>query len=130
MTTLDWLIERYGAPAFVKIDVEGFESEVIKGLTRPVKALSIEFTPEFISSTLECLEHLERLGDIRVNHSLAESMELELDEWVDHRQMAAILLALPNNHSIWGDVYVRFTGESCESQGLDRHPQRLTLSSS
>src|SRR5262245_46891591 len=111
MTTLDWLIERYGAPAFVKIDVEGFESEVIKGLTRPVKALSMEFIPEFIGSTLECLQHLERLGDIRLNHSFAESMELELDEWVDCRHMAAILSALPIEPSIWGDVYVRFTGE-------------------
>ena len=111
MTTLDRLIERYGVPAFVKIDVEGFESEVVKGLSRPVKALSIEFVPEFIGSTLECLEHLDRLGGIRLNHSLAESMKLELDDWVDRGRMVEILTALPIDRGIWGDVYVRFAAE-------------------
>src|SRR5436190_1142697 len=44
MTTLDALIDRHGVPAFIKIDVEGFEEEVLMGLTRPVAALSFEFT--------------------------------------------------------------------------------------
>src|SRR5262245_65458097 len=56
MTTLDWLIERYGAPAFVKIDVEGFESEVIKGLTRRVKAVSVGVMAEVIDSSAEWLQ--------------------------------------------------------------------------
>lgn len=67
LTTLDRLIEQYGTPSFIKIDVEGFEYQVIKGLSQPVKALSLEFTPEFIESTFKCIDHLQRLGDIELN---------------------------------------------------------------
>ena len=31
-------------PSFIKIDVEGFEDQVLAGLTRQVPALSFEFT--------------------------------------------------------------------------------------
>ena len=36
ITTLDKLIEKYGNPAVCKIDVEGFEYQVIKGLSQPI----------------------------------------------------------------------------------------------
>jgi FkbM family methyltransferase len=34
VTTLDELIGRYGEPAYIKIDVEGYEPEVLAGLAR------------------------------------------------------------------------------------------------
>jgi len=43
VTTLDALIGKYGAPAFIKIDVEGW-SKRRGDLTHAVKALSCEFT--------------------------------------------------------------------------------------
>lgn len=107
MTTLDRLIEQFGTPSFIKIDVEGFEDEVIRGLTRPVRALSLEFVPEFFESTSRSLEHLARLGKIELNYALGESTVLALRDWVSVDEMRAILNGFRGDTKVVGDVYVR-----------------------
>ena len=46
-TTLDNLIKEFGLPVFCKIDVEGFEFQVLNGLSHPIPNISFEFTKEF-----------------------------------------------------------------------------------
>ena len=108
VTTLDKLIEQYGIPAFIKIDVEGFEYQVMKGLSRPVETLSFEFIPEFIESAFKCINHLQRLGDIRLNYSVGESMHLALKQWVTPQDMVKVLSGFIGNNRFFGDVYVQF----------------------
>jgi FkbM family methyltransferase len=108
VTTLDRLIEQYGVPSFIKIDVEGFEYEVIRGLSQPVKSLSLEFTPEFLDSAFKCLDHLQRLGDIRLNYSIGESMQLALGQWVTLSEITDLVEEFRNDHELFGDIYVRF----------------------
>ena len=67
VVTLQTLIERYGEPAFVKVDVEGFEAEVLAGLATPVRALSFEYLPATREIALDCLERLALLGRYRYN---------------------------------------------------------------
>ena len=76
VTTLDRLIEAHGIPVFSKIDVEGYELEVIQGLSLPIPALSYEFSVERIESRLAALSHLHDLGMRRFNFSWGESLEL------------------------------------------------------
>jgi FkbM family methyltransferase len=73
MTTLDALIARYGKPAFVKIDVEGFEDEVLSGLSQPVDALSIEFTTIQRNVALAAIRRLAGMAGYRFNAALGES---------------------------------------------------------
>lgn len=104
VTTLDKLIEEYGKPAFCKIDVEGFEFEVLKGLSQSIKAISIEFAPYFPDEPIKAIKRLSGLGMTRFNYSVGESMRLELHEWVGSDRICEILKS--SWPSQWyGDVY-------------------------
>jgi FkbM family methyltransferase len=111
VTTLDKLIEQYGMPSFIKIDVEGFEYQVVEGLSQPVKALSLEFTPEIIESTFNCIKHLQRLGDIRLNYSVGETMCLALENWITPQEMVTILSGFRDDINLIGDVYVQYQSQ-------------------
>jgi FkbM family methyltransferase len=104
LATLDQLIERFGHPAFVKIDVEGFEAEVLAGLSTPVRALSFEYLPAARAVALECIDRLAALGQYRYNFSPGESHRLTEPRWLDSARMRAWLAALPPG-SPSGDVY-------------------------
>lgn len=60
--TLDKLVETYGIPDLIKIDVEGGEFNCISSLTKKVNILCFEWASELNEITLKCLEHLNNLG--------------------------------------------------------------------
>jgi FkbM family methyltransferase len=105
-TTLDCLIREFGHPSFIKIDVEGWEVAVILGLSTPVKALSFEFTPEFLGAARQCVEKLQSLGDYRFCYSLKESLKL-YPEWLPGDALLSELRQFENDSRIYGDVYAQ-----------------------
>ena len=102
--TLDRLIREHGRPAFVKIDVEGFEDRVLAGLGSPVPALSFEFTTIARDVAERCLARIAALGAYRFDLALGETQTLVLRRWVDAEAMADYLRTLPHDANS-GDVY-------------------------
>jgi len=110
VATLDDLIAVHGVPAFCKIDVEGFEVDVLAGLTRPLRALSFEYLPPAHDAALAALDLVERLGaaagGYRYNYSPIETMRLASERWLDAADLVRLLERFrPLGRS--GDVYAR-----------------------
>lgn len=112
MTTLDTLIAEHGRPHFIKIDVEGFETEVLGGLTSPVPWISFEYTvPEQSDKAVACVEIIHRNDpSARFNYSKGESMVVALDQWMSAAEMITHITGDVFRSSGFGDIYARGAG--------------------
>jgi FkbM family methyltransferase len=106
VTTLDRLIERYGLARFIKIDVEGYEPQVLRGLSQPVDVISLEFQRQLPEATFEALEQLGRLGDYQFQYVVYThdgASELQPHEPVSASPLERMLGELPDH--AYGDLY-------------------------
>ncbi len=111
MTTLDNLIAEFGLPRFIKIDVEGFEIEVLKGLTHPIDTISYEYAvPEQTDKAVLCLQRIMEISNNKVscNYSIGESMKWALTEWLTPEQMIAEITSQKFTDTGFGDIYIKY----------------------
>jgi len=116
VTTLDRLIAEHGIPAFTKIDVEGFESEVLAGLSRPLPALSVEYVAAALGGAFAALDRIQALGSYAFNRSPGESLRLLHRRWRSAAEMRAELCALSVDAGS-GDLYARVEPGSIDGAG-------------
>jgi len=110
ITTLDSAIREYGTPRFIKVDVEGYEFEVLSGLSTPIECISIEFVPERIHEAYKCIDRMEMLSSIEIRLSLGESMSFATRSWLPSHEIKKALAEIPSHE--FGDLYIRSIDKS------------------
>lgn len=106
VTTFDELIKKHGLPNFTKVDVEGFEIEVLRGLSQPVPAISLELAAETRDRIIACMDRLETLARYEYNLSEGESLTWTHATWQSSSNIRReILQDLPPLY--FGDLYAR-----------------------
>jgi FkbM family methyltransferase len=103
--TLDSLIDRYGVPSFVKIDVEGFDFEVLKGLSKPLDALSFEWTSDMPESATRCIDRAVQLGMPYFQFSFGEGAVFSHRTAVDAATARQLVSLLGEDPRLFGDIF-------------------------
>jgi len=111
ITTLDNVIAEHGLPKFIKIDVEGFELQVLKGLSSPVPFISFEYTvPERSQAVVQCIDRIVEIADgkkVLFNYSIGESMKFIFPDWVDEAEIRNEVKSERFEKTLFGDIYVK-----------------------
>ncbi len=108
VTTLDDAIKSYGLPSFCKIDVEGFEMQVLRGLSQPIKVMTLEYDTSEAGNqkTLDCFDYIAQFGDFDVNITAGEEIGFVWLQWLKHSE-ARLKFPLVNPTSNFGDIFIR-----------------------
>jgi FkbM family methyltransferase len=114
ITTLQALIDRFGVPEFVKLDIEGYEAEALAGVSCSLPLVSFEYLPAARGTALACIQRLSTLGAYRYNWSPGESHRLGATAWLDDAAIREFLIALPASAGS-GDIYARLEVDGSRS---------------
>ena len=108
VTTLDALIAKYGVPRLCKIDVEGFEVPVLRGLSHRIPIVTIEYHTDerCVALARECIDLLGRFGPIEINVTGESGREPLFSDWLPSREFLKRFPACVASHS-FGDMMIR-----------------------
>ena len=107
--TLDNMIEKYGKPNYIKIDVEGYEYNVISGLNTPIDLISIEFNAELCQETLKTIDFIDDLnsGKTEFNYQYTVNDHFKFSNWITKEEIKNYLSSVNDFKIEFGDVFCR-----------------------
>lgn len=109
-TTLDSVIDQYGIPDYVKIDIEGHEYEALTAFTKLLEntLFSFEWAEEQKVKIAEILIHLHKLG--YNNFGFTDGDNISYDDqigWSSYEEFQLIKTLDEKRKTRWGMIYFK-----------------------
>lgn len=105
--SLDFLIENFGTPDLIKIDVEGYELEVLKGLTNKQKEICFEWAEEQYDNINKSCELLKKLGYNDFGFISGDDYLVKPKEYTTWEDSDFHKDIDPNRKEKWGMIWVK-----------------------
>lgn len=114
--TLDQLAARYGIPVFVKVDVEGYDDHVLRGMSFHPAALSFEFNRQVPEVALRCLA-APVFAENQYEFNFVRGLEMCLgsESWMSADEIGDLLQALVREED-YGDIIARLASSHTNAQ--------------
>ena len=106
-TSLDSLISTYGVPDLIKVDVEGYELEVLKGLTKKSKEICFEWAEEQYDNINKIIHHLESLGYSEFGYIMGDDYMKKPETYTKWEESDFHNDINPDRKETWGMIWTK-----------------------
>jgi FkbM family methyltransferase len=106
VVTLDLLASKYGKPAFVKIDAEGYDEKVLRGASFRPAGLSFEFSRDNSELSMRCFDAPILRNSYEFNVMASRDMEYASKSWMTASEIRSRIVSLLGNEE-FGDIIAR-----------------------
>jgi len=104
--TIDDLIDNTFLPDMIKIDVEGYENTVIKGLTKKVDLVQFEWAEEELESVKDTCEYLKSIGYTQFAYRFGDRPYSNIPtEYHTLETLQLFEQLIPSRRDKWGMLY-------------------------
>lgn len=109
--SIDDLVDRFGKPDFIKIDVEGYEYNVIQSMSKYYCPISFEFAEESIDDIEKTINYLTNLGykSFHIQQFDAYDFVPNDNEYYDVNILKQIIINnfVPSRYMLWGMIWCK-----------------------
>ena len=107
-TTIDSLVAQFGIPNHIKIDVEGYEETVLKGMSKKyADEICFEWAEEEGDSAVRCVEYLKNLGYEKFGFIFSDTYLKKPENYYDLDDFKKIFEYDKNRKTEWGMIWAK-----------------------